>query len=511
MTASSKPILSDHVANYESVREAPIGQGIATLGFVLYAAFAPHSIAGAEIALAIVASGWLIRTLATRTLGLRHTRLDLPIWAFVIWTTASAILSEEPGISLPKLQSVCVFFLFYITQAVVTKRTAILLVSIMVLSGLAGTLYSVYDLLRGRGVVVESIAADSLLRQAHAEAGDAVWRINNRRVYSTVDVDAAIKAMPPDTKLTVSLISRGEHVERPGIIVNEETKRQVTPSGITGSHRAHRFRASGWTRHYETFSEVLQILALLALGLALAHLKNHGANVRFKLAIAGSAVLALGIALTAMRTMLIAFAVGGSVIVLRATVGKIRIAIAAALFLVLVFGAFVVSQTRAKDALALQDSSVSVRLAVAKAGASRILLHPIFGHGMDAVHRHWSDWGFPGDQLLGLHSTPLQLAFDRGLPAFLCWFWIIATFWLIAVRAERRLRDSSDTSSYGILLGTTGAIIAFVTSSLVNYNFGDAEVALVFWWLMGVTVVLSEHGRSGTRGGNRRQGEGAVV
>jgi hypothetical protein len=28
----------------------------------------------------------------------------------------------------------------------------------------------------------------------------------------------------------------------------------------------------------------------------------------------------------------------------------------------------------------------------------------------------------------------------------------------------------------------------FFASSLVNYNFGDAEVALVLWWLMGTVV-----------------------
>jgi hypothetical protein len=28
----------------------------------------------------------------------------------------------------------------------------------------------------------------------------------------------------------------------------------------------------------------------------------------------------------------------------------------------------------------------------------------------------------------------------------------------------------------------------------VNYNFGDGEVALVFWWLMGTVVVLTEAG-----------------
>jgi hypothetical protein len=42
-----------------------------------------------------------------------------------------------------------------------------------------------------------------------------------------------------------------------------------------------------------------------------------------------------------------------------------------------------------------------------------------------------------------------------------------------------------------LLLGATGAIAGFFASSLVNYNFGDAEVALVFWWLLGTVVALS--------------------
>jgi len=109
--------------------------------------------------------------------------------------------------------------------------------------------------------------------------------------------------------------------------------------------------------------------------------------------------------------------------------------------------------------------------------------------------------------MLGLHSTPLQLAFDRGLPALICWFWIVATFWLIASRAGRMFQDSSNTNCYGVLLGTTGAIAAFFASSLVNYNFGDAEVALVFWWLMGITVVLS---RAGSRGARQEQATGVA-
>ena len=470
---------------------ALLGNRVAIAGFVLYAVFAPHSIAGAEIALAIVGGGWLVRTIATGRTGLQHTRLDLPIWLFFFWTIASSCLSEEPQISVAKLQSVCVLFLFYLTQAIVTRGDAVLLVCVMILSGVTGSIYSIYDLLRGRGVVVETVSRESPLRLIVAP-GDAVWRVDGRRIYSIEEVDYAIKTVPPGTILRVSVIARGEHVERTSLAITEQLKQDDAPSGITGNNPTHRFRASGWTRHYETFSEVLQILAQLALGLALANLKNHGPNLRFKLAAAASALLALGIALTAMRTVLVAFTLGACVLTIRSARGKARILVAAALLFILVLGVFIVWQTRADQALWLKDDSASLRLTVARVGVSRIALHPVFGHGMDAMHLHWNEWGFPGQDMLGLHSTPLQLAFDRGLPALVLWIWIMAAFWLITTRLERHFRGSADSSRYGLLLGATGAIAGFFASSLVNYNFGDGEVALVFWWLMGIVVVLTK-------------------
>ena len=61
-------------------------------------------------------------------------------------------------------------------------------------------------------------------------------------------------------------------------------------------------------------------------------------------------------------------------------------------------------------------------------------------------------------------------------------------FWLTTARAERRASDLSDTNSYGILLGALGALTAFLVSSLVNYNYGDAEVAMMFWFLVGTAA-----------------------
>lgn len=465
---------------------------MATAGLVLYSAFAPHSIAAAEISLAIAGAGWLVRALAMRSTGFRRTSFDLPIWLFFLWTIVSSLLSVEPHISIAKIQSTCVIFLFYLTQAIVTRRTAVLLVSLMILSGVAGTAYSLYDLLRGRGIVVESIAPTSPLRSVNVQPGDAIWRMTGQRVYSVADIDRVLRDSRTNASLTVSIISHGEHVERPGLLVTEAAKSQLSPSGITGTKRSHRFRASGWTRHYETYSEIIQILAQLALGLALAHLINHGFNRWSRFAFLATGLLALGIALTAKRSALIALAIGVLVISWRALRGRARMATLAGLAGLLVVGAFVVYQTRAHQALWLQDPSSSLRVEVARVGLSRIMQHPLFGHGMDAMHVHWNEWGFPGHDMLHLHSTPLQLAFDRGLPALLFWLWIVWLFWQTVTKGEKRLRETADTNRYGILLGATGALAGFFASSLVNYNLGDGEVALLFWWLLGIVVVLTE-------------------
>lgn len=467
------------------------GHALAVAGMLLFSAFAPHSIAGAEIALAIATIGWILRSVATRSTGFHRSKLDLPIWLFFLWTIASATFSEEPSISIAKLQSVCVFLVFYLTQAVVERRTAIVLVAVMILSGVTGSLFSVYDLLRGRGVIVEALAPNSPFHETVVRPGDAVWRVGRHRVFSKEDVDEVIKTAEPGTRLGVSLITRGEHAELAGFLVTPALKTTSSPSGIVGVQRSHRFRASGWTGHYETFAEVLQILAQLALGLAFANFMNHGANRRFKLAATAAVVLGIGIGLTAMRTLLVALAVGSAVVALRAARGSAKLFVAAGIAAVLIFGAWVVSQTRAANALSLGDDSSSLRMQVAKAGLERIPVHPVFGHGMDAVKRHWSEWGFPGTALIHLHSTPLQIAFDRGVPALLLWLWLMAVCWQITNRAEKLSRDSGDSNKHGILLGATGALVGFFVSSLFNYNWGDGEVALMFWWLMGIVVVLS--------------------
>jgi len=478
-----------------------LAEGVAFGGLLLYAVFAPHSIAGAWIALSVSIASWLVRGLLRRRFDLLRTPLDLPFWLFYAWSILSALLSAEPRISLLKLVSVSAFLIYYVVGSLITRRTAFIIAALMIASGAAGALWSAYEVARGRGVIVDEIAADSPLRDPAlgVAVGDSVWRVNKRRVASVAEIDQAIRGATAGAPLRLSLFSRGEQVEREGLSISDELKARPSPSGLRGTRPSHRFRASGWTRHYQTFAETLQILAQLALGFALAlwqRRRNAGARPfprrRFALFAAAFLVLAGGIALTAMRTALVAFAIGASVVAWRAVArGRARLVLVVVVACLLALGAFAVWHTRPEGALRLQDDSSRLRLAVARVALMRIPMRPFFGHGMDAMHRHWTEWGFPGDDMLHAHSTPIQLAFDRGLPALLLWLWLLAVFWLILTRGEKQLRASPDADTHGLLLGATGALAGFFASSLVNYNFGDAEVALVLWWLMGTIMKIS--------------------
>jgi O-Antigen ligase len=483
---------------------------LALAGFVVYAAAAPHSIAGSWLGISAAALAWILRTAATRRSGVRRTPLDLPLWLFAGWTVLSCALSAEPRLSLPKLVNVAPFLMFYLAQAVLTRRAAVLVASVLIVSGAAGALWGAGELIVGRGVVVAALAPESPFRaQTPLREGDAVWRVNGRRVSSAGEIDEAVRQTPAGGRASLSVVSRGEHVEWPGAVVTEEMRRAASPSGITGGGPTHSFRASGWTRHYETFAEVLQMVAQFALGFALAAWRRRdeegrqsgvesrglggqrGRGMKASLPAIAFLVLALGIALTAMRTTLVAFAFGACVAAWRASArGRQRAWVAAAVALVLALGALAVWRTRAAGALRLDDASANTRLEVARVAASRVALHPVFGHGMDAVHAHWNEWGFPGSDMLHAHSTPIQLPFDRGLPALLFWLWLMYVFWRLAARAERTWRDAPDSSAHGLALGITGALAGFLASSLVNYNFGDAEVALLVWWMMGAAVTL---------------------
>jgi O-antigen ligase len=100
---------------------------------------------------------------------------------------------------------------------------------------------------------------------------------------------------------------------------------------------------------------------------------------------------------------------------------------------------------------------------------------------MDAHKQHWHEWGFPGEYITHTHSTPIQLAMERGLPALGCYVWLMLAlgWWL-----WRRYKDEQNPLSFGAL----AALCGFSLSSLVNYNFGDSEVVLLLLFMVAFSV-----------------------
>src|SRR5215211_5395249 len=125
--------LSTMLSNDQSQR-GELGQHIALVGLAIYVVFAPHSVAASVIGVSLAGLGWLFRTLQTRHLGLRWTKFDLIIVLSLLWTVASALLSEEPRISLAKLQASWCVLLFYLARATVTRKSALVLMALLILS-----------------------------------------------------------------------------------------------------------------------------------------------------------------------------------------------------------------------------------------------------------------------------------------------------------------------------------------------------------------------------------------
>ena len=114
---------------------------------------------------------------------------------------------------------------------------------------------------------------------------------------------------------------------------------------------------------------------------------------------------------------------------------------------------------------------------------------------MDSAQRYAPEWHMFDDGRLNpghFHSTPLNLVVERGLPALLIWFFILAVYARSLWRGSTA--GSQHTTSKGILLGCLGGLVGFFASGIVHYNLGDQEVAMMFFLLMGIAVRVGESG-----------------
>jgi hypothetical protein len=445
-----------------------------------------------------------------------RTPLDVPLWIFFGWSIVSSIFSYDPPTSFDRLRNVALFLIFYyVINLVRTKRTAVFLASTMILSAMVSVGWTPIERIIGRGVEISGVTAESPLTKALIKNGDTLLKINGKKINAPEDLAAEIAANElskvtfyrPDYYLTVD-------VWRKNLLGGAMAFERL---GFTDWKRSRNWRSAGFYGHYTTFAEVLQLIASLTLGLFIASFgkrflsrkraddvekQDTASGGRWTLILAACLVaMAFALLLTVTRGSQLAFLISAACMIFIVGNRKMLLVSAAIILPVALGGLIFLQQSREVGFFDANDDSTKYRQTVYREGVNLWLENPrhfFLGVGMDSIKKYAAEWRLFDDGKLPMghfHSTPIQLLVERGLPALLLWLWVL---WVYARMLWRYLKsqmsDSEDWREIGIVLGCFGGLIGFLTAGLVHYNLGDAEVAMVFFMLMGLSVYIADAG-----------------
>ncbi len=466
-----------------------------SLFLILFALSIPHSIAASQISLGLGLIAWLLRDLALRKFHIARTPMDSPLTWFIGLTMLSSVFSMEPDISLTKLKTLVLFAAVYLLATNLKANGVKLLTGLLIVSALCGVGFSFVEKIIGRGMVIASIETDSPLAASSLQPGDVIWMIARKRIASPEAAAAVVRQHRSGETLELEALHAGDPVPA-SLIVTDELKAKSNPLGITANGSSRQFRVSGFSRQFLTYAEQMQILALLAYGGLLAGLLNWRLpqNRNWLFLCSGLFVLfGLALVLTASRAVIASFIVTLLIVSLSAGRRTVMIGLIAASLLG-ALGIFVVTSARQQVVTSFKDDSTIRRIGYMQAGLKVIPQHPLLGIGMDSHKLHWQKLGFPGDYVTHTHSTPIQIAMDRGVPALVCYGWWIAVLLIAAYKDfKQKSRPENQIGLFysSLPLGAFAAIIGFTLSSLTNYNFGDSEALTMLLFVVGLFLANS--------------------
>ena len=476
----------------------------------LIALFAPHSIAATQAAWLLGMVFWVARFAVYPRPVLFRSPVDYALLGFFVLSGISAAFSYTPFMSIGKMRAASLFTIVYlVAQNVLSLRMVRLLALTLIGSCMINVFLTAGQLAIGKGVKVQGVTPASPLAKAVFRTrtvnkptpivnGDTIWEVDGRRVNSPEELAAVLAAGPSPAKVSIYRVEWTPELEVP--------RAQLLPGsnaldqlGISGWSRGRDWRATGFYNHWVTYSEVLQLIASLALGIFLALKQKLNRTGLLLLVAIGGLIFAL--AMTVTRASWIGFAVS-VVVMLLLTVSRRTILIVAACALPLVVaGVVLLQQKRSIGFFDRSDQSTSWRETVWKEGFELLVSKPrhlVVGVGMDSIKSHWREWGLfdNGRQPIGhMHSNLLQIALERGVPALILWLILLGVYVRMLWRIQRRV--SIEDFARGVAVGALGGMIGFFTSGLVHYNWGDSEVVTVLYFIMGLCLVVERTNQRG--------------
>ncbi len=476
----------------------------ATIGCLfLIALFAPHSIAVTQAAWLLGMVLWAARFAIHPRPLLCRSPVDYALLGFFVLSGISGIFSYNPFMSIGKMRAASLFTIVYlVAQNVRSLRLVRLLALTLIASCMLNVFLTAGQLAIGKGVKVQGVAQGSPLAKAVFRTrtvnkptpivnGDTIWQVDGQRVGSPEELAAALAMGTSPAKVRIYRVEWMPELEVPRgeLLPGTNSLEQL---GISGWSRGRDWRATGFYNHWVTYSEVLQLIASLALGIFLALKRKTTLMGGLLLVAIAGLIFALGMTVT--RASWVGFAISAGVMLLL-TSSRRTILIVAACALPLVLASVVLlQQKRSIRFFDKSDQSTSWREMVWEEGFTLLISKPrhlVFGVGMDSIKGHWREWGLfdNGRQPIGhMHSNLLQIALERGVPALTVWLILLGVYVRMLWRIQRRAGIEDFTR--GIAIGALGGTIGFFTSGLVHYNWGDSEVVTVFYFIMGLCLVV---------------------
>jgi len=464
----------------------------AIFGFLLlFAITLPHSIKGAERTWKIAFVLWLLK-LAIERLRPFWQPLAAPLLAYVTLCGISTLLSPDPYLSWDRMKFVCLFLVGIVVAQNLKRLSQVRwLVVLLALSGFAAALYTGWQYTYGVGVRLAEFPPASRMTEVGFRQDDIITWFNGHEVHTPKQLVGIIEHTPPGERVTVRYL-RGVGLD---VGAASATPGDFLQSGLgTGSVKLARgtpSRAKGTLGHRVIFAEMLMQIGCMTWAVLLVTGRRRTAwMLTFAVGFAG---ITAALFATSTRAAVGGLVLGCFASLLLLAGRRVRMAAVAALALLLVCATLWIQHTRQIKWVDRSDIGTHFRVLMWEDGIRLVREHPWFGVGMETVRVHYQEWNIRGfieyKVQSHFHSTYLQIAVERGIPALLAWLWFIAAYFAFLLRLIRRLRAPSRFAG-GAAVGALTGLLAFSFTSFFHYNLGEESLAMIFFFYFGLVVAM---------------------
>jgi len=254
-------------------------------------------------------------------------------------------------------------------------------------------------------------------------------------------------------------------------------------------------RISGFQDIYMTFAGLLMLAIVLGAAFALFDFRKW----RDGWALAAIAFMAAAVLLSLTRNAWIGvFAGVAALAFLRKPIALVALPLVA-------IAALVLSPPEIHNRIASvtdpNNESNRERLLVWGAGLRIIADYPVFGVGQNSfplVYPKYRAKNVKEPHISHLHNNFLELAAERGLVGLAAWIWLWGAALWVTAKAWRSAEDDKEVKT--ALAACMGGVVAFLAAGLFEYNFGDSEIQMMFYFILAAGMAgVSNAGAFGQR------------